>query len=125
MVVQLYYEEIRSMQQILEPANREVKTVQACLKWMRNTPFRTLSTAFRQRQKELREELGAQFQVKIIRECAGCHKLYSAREMRSHKCKIAWPLRTVREEDVAAAKLEALRDGPKTGSAPLNDASEG
>ena len=43
--------------------------------------------------KERRAELGPYWTMKKFRKCKGCGKVFSAREMRSHPCRIAWPKR--------------------------------
>jgi hypothetical protein len=60
---------------------------------LKQAPFDVLSKAYKERYAELRVQLGPHFTVKKIRECKGCGRPFSARNMRAHKCHISWKKR--------------------------------
>lgn len=57
-------------------------------------PFDVLAEAYKRRAAELRAKHGPRSQIKKFRECKGCGKEFSAREMRTHPCVISWRKRT-------------------------------
>lgn len=56
-------------------------------------PEDLLFAEYRRRYKLMRELCGPYFALKKMRVCKGCHKEFSAREMRIHRCTISYKKR--------------------------------
>jgi hypothetical protein len=52
-----------------------------------------LLEAAQRRRETIREELGPYGIRKVMRPCKGCNQVFSAREMRTHKCVVNWTKR--------------------------------
>ena len=56
-------------------------------------PDKELFAEYKKRYAARREELGPYFAMRKFRICKGCKRMFSARELRTHKCVISWKKR--------------------------------
>jgi hypothetical protein len=74
----------RHLRQKWEPAGPAEGAEEAAR--LHDVPFEVLAKVYKERFAKLRAELGPHFTNKKVRNCKGCGKRFSAREMRAHKC---------------------------------------